>query len=264
MPMMVAKDIVRSLYEAERNAETVEQFACHLESFTENDAYDIQEKLIREKCRLEQTLQSGWKLGLTSKAKQQMMGVHEPSYGVLLKNMLLLEGQTHSLKSFIHPKLEPEIGFIFKRDITGPYITSAQIAEAIDYVVPAFELIDSRFERFKFTLLDAVADNSSSSRYILGNQYCKLDQIDLRLMGIVFRKNGQVLSTATSAAVMGNPLSAITWMANKLLKRGQHIKKGEVVLSGSLSEAISIKPGDHFSASFDGLGTIHVSFGEEA
>lgn len=252
--------VVEDLFQAEKNVRTLPQFATELPDFDEAKAYDVQELLIDKKCLEEETTVSGWKLGLTSKAKQQMMGVHEPSYGVLLKNMSLDEGQTHSIDRFIHGKLEPELAFVFKEDVQGTHITAAQIIQSTAYVLPAFEVIDSRFEAFKFTLLDAVADNSSSCRYILGNQMLPPNAVDMSLTGIVFRKNGEVMATSTLAAVMGNPASAIAWMANKIAKRGQYIKKGQVVLSGAITQAVHIEPGDHFSAAFDGFGTINVNF----
>lgn len=260
MKTITIESIVQDLYDAEKNARTLPQFANEYPGMNEEVAYDIQEMLVQKKCKNENTVVSGWKLGLTSKAKQQMMGVHEPSYGVLLKNMTLNEGESHALSPFIHAKLEPELAFVFKKDVQGSHITPAQIIEATDYIVPAFEVIDSRFEAFKFTLHDAIADNSSSSRYILGNQITSPQSIDLKLTGIVFRKNGEVVATSTLAAVMGNPASAIAWMANKISKRNQFIRKGQVVLSGAITEAMHITPGDHFSATFDGIGTINARF----
>lgn len=260
MKTITTEGIVQNLFDAEKNVQTLPQFANEYAGLDEDKAYDLQELLVEKKITEENTTLSGWKLGLTSKAKQQMMGVHEPSYGVLLKNMSLNEGETHSLAPFIHAKLEPELAFVFKKDVVGTHITPAQIIDATDYIIPAFEVIDSRFEAFKFTLLDAIADNSSSSRYILGNQFISPDSIDLRLTGIVFRQNGEVVATSTLAAVMGNPAVAIAWMANKIAKRNQIIRKGEVVLSGAITQAMHISPGDTFSATFDGLGTINANF----
>ena len=177
----------------------------------------------------------GRKLGLTSKAKQKMMGVHEPSYGVLLESMQFFEGEPISISPFIHAKVEPEIAFIFDKEVKGPHVTVAEILAATAYIAPALEIIDSRFEGFSFTLADAIADNSSSSRFIIGERFYKPDQVDLRLMGMVFKKNGEVIATGAGAAVMGHPARAIAWMANKLSKIGQSIKPGEVVLSGAIS-----------------------------
>lgn len=260
MKTVSIEQIVEDLYNAQKEVRTMPQFATEIPDFDEDRAYDLQELLVEKLRREQDTAVAGWKLGLTSKAKQQMMGVHEPSYGVLLKNMSLEEGESHSMAPFIHGKLEPELAFVFKEDVKGGYITPAQIISSTAYVLPAFEVIDSRFEAFKFTLLDAVADNSSSCRYILGNQFLPPEAVDMRLGGVVFRKNGEVVATSTLAAVMGNPANAIAWMANKLAKRGQFIRKGQVVLSGAITQAIQIDAGDTFTASFDGFGTIHASF----
>ena len=190
------------------------------------------------------------------------MGVHEPSYGVLLESMQVFEGEPISISPFIHAKVEPEIAFIFDKEVKGPSVTVADILAATAYIAPALEIIDSRFQGFSFTLPDAVADNSSSSRFMIGERFYKPDQFNLQLMGMVFRKNGEVLATGAGAAVMGHPARALAWMANRLHKVGQSIQPGEVVLSGSLSGAATIAPGDHFSVSFDGIGSLEAVFTE--
>ena len=134
--------------------------------------------------------------------------------------------------------------------------------DATAYIAPAVEIIDSRYRNFNFTLPDVIADNSSSSRYLIGESFRKVDEVDLRLMGMVFKKNSEVIATSAGAAVMGHPARAIAWMANKLNQRGQSILPGEVVLSGALSEAFTIEQGDHFSVCFDRLGTLEISFKE--
>ncbi|MEK5079076.1 fumarylacetoacetate hydrolase family protein [Solibacillus sp. FSL W7-1436] len=259
MTSITKLSVVDELYWAEKNAQTLEQFANKIDGFSEREAYEIQQLLVDKKIEQEQTEQIGWKLGLTSKAKQQMMGVHEPSYGVLLKNMYLIEGGKHDLAPYIHPKLEPELAFVLKKPLKGSP-TLEEVIDAIDFVLPAFEIIDSRFERFKFTLLDAIADNSSSSRYILGNRPIKLDADFIDALGVVYYKNGEIVASTTSGAVMQNPLISIQWLAEKLHERNLHLKPRDLILSGSISEAIEIKPGDFFHASFQSLGTISVSF----
>ncbi len=133
--------------------------------------------------------------------------------------------------------MEPEIAFIFKKELKGPHVTVADVLAATEYVAPALEIIDSRFQGFSFTLPDAVADNSSSSRFIIGERFYSPEKFDLKLMGMVFKQNGEVVATGAGAAVMGHPARAIAWLANKLYKVGQSIQPGEVVLSGSLSAA---------------------------
>ncbi|RID88213.1 4-oxalocrotonate decarboxylase [Peribacillus asahii] len=256
----VIDHIIDTLYNAERNRIEVTKFVDEFPELDLTLAYEIQDQLIEKKCQEERTVISGRKLGLTSRAKQQMMGVHEPSYGVLLENMQLAEGEPISLAPFIHPKIEPEIAFVFKKEIKGPFVSVTDVLEATAYIAPAMEIIDSRYLNFKFTLPDVIADNSSSSRYLVGNKQYKVEDVDLRLMGMVYRKNGEVVATSAGASVMGHPARAIAWMANQLVKKGQTIKPGEIVLSGALSEAFMISPGDHFSVSFDGLGSLEATF----
>lgn len=258
----VIDQIAFELYEAEKQKKSVNKFVEVYPELDEALAYQVQERLIEMKCKEENTKRVGRKLGLTSKAKQVMMGVHEPSYGVLLESMQLSEGERVSLSPFIHAKVEPEIAFIFEKELIGPHVTVADVLAATKYVAPAVEIIDSRFQGFSFTLADAVADNSSSSRFIIGERFYSPEKLDLKLMGMVFKQNGEVVATGAGAAVMGHPARAIAWLANKLYKVGQSIQPGEVVLSGSLSAAIKIEAGDHFSASFDGMGSVEAVFTE--
>ncbi|WP_413299761.1 2-keto-4-pentenoate hydratase [Bacillus sp. 1P10SD] len=254
--------IANELYEAEKKKQSVEKFTGKFPELNETLAYEVQERLIELKVMEEKTKRVGRKLGLTSKPKQIAMGVHEPSYGVLLESMQLFEGESISIKPFIHARVEPEIAFIFKKELKGPYVSPADVLAATEYVAPALEIIDSRFHGFTFSLSDAVADNSSSSRFILGERFYHPANLDLRLMGMVFKKNGDVMATGAGAAVMGHPARAIAWLANKLYKTGQSIQPGEVVLSGSLSAAAVIAPGDQFTASFDGIGSVDAFFTE--
>jgi len=256
------EEIASKLYLAEKEKRSVDKFVDQYPELDEVLAYKVQERLIEIKCNEEKTKRVGRKLGLTSKAKQKMIGVHEPSYGVLLESMQLFEGEPISISPFIHAKAEPEIAFIFNKDVNGPSVTVADILSATAYIAPAIEIIDSRFQGFKFTLADAVADNSSSSRFLIGERFYKPDQVDLRLMGMVFKQNGEVIATGAGAAVMGHPARAIAWMVNKLNKVGQGIKAGDVVLSGALSGATAITAGDHFSVSFDGIGSVEAIFTE--
>ena len=258
----VIDQIAYELYQAEKEKTSVNKFVDRFPELDEALAYKVQDRLIELKCKEENTKRVGRKLGLTSKAKQEMMGVHEPSYGVLLGSMQVFEGEPISISPFIHAKVEPEIAFIFDKEVKGPSVTVADILAATAYIAPALEIIDSRFQGFSFTLPDAVADNSSSSRFIIGERFYKWNQLDLKLMGMVFRKNGEVLATGAGAAVMGHPARALAWMANRLYQVGQNIQPGEIVLSGSLSGAATISPGDHFSASFDGIGSLEAVFTE--
>ncbi|MBB6444270.1 2-keto-4-pentenoate hydratase [Bacillus benzoevorans] len=256
------EEIAKQLFSAEKEKKSVEKFFDRYPELDEALAYQVQDRLVEMKCEAEKTKRAGRKLGLTSKAKQRMIGVHEPSYGVLLESMQIFEGEPVSIAPFIHAKAEPEIAFIFNKDVNGPSATVADILAATAFVAPAIEIIDSRFHGFKFTLADAIADNSSSSKFIVGERFFKPTEVDLRLMGMVFKKNGEVISTGAGAAVMGHPARAIAWMVNKLSKVGQGIKAGDIVLAGAMSGAEVIAAGDHFSASFDGMGSVELFFTE--
>lgn len=257
----VLEEITDILFHAEKNRVAIKKFVDQYPELTIDVAYTVQEKLIERKCQEEGTNIAGWKLGLTSKAKQRMMGVHEPSYGVLLENMALDIDESASVAPFIHAKIEPEIAFVMKKDLDGPVVTVADVLDATDYVAAAMEIIDSRYENFNFTLPDVIADNSSSSRYFVGKPQ-QLASIDLERMGCVFKKGDQVIATTTAGSVMGNPARAIAWMANKLLARGQMVRAGEVILSGALTGAETITVGGSYCVKFDGLEGFEVTFKE--
>lgn len=188
-----------------------------------------------------------------------MMGVNEAIYGYLHEDMLETEWEPIQHAELIHPKAEPEIAFFINKDIEGDKITAEDILQATKYVAPALEIIDSRYKDFKFTLVDVVADNCSSVKFVVGSKLSLTDDIDLGNIGMVMSKNGKVEQTGSSSAVLGHPVKAMVWAANMLAKRGQGFKKGDVVLSGAMSEAIAIEVGDTVTAEFEGLGSVSLS-----
>lgn len=200
----------------------------------------------------------GVKAGLTSQAKQQAMGVHEPIYGYLCESMVLAEGEPLPTGELIHPRAEPEIAFILKSDLQGPGVTPQQVLAATEGVAPAFEVIDSRYRDFRFTLPDVIADNASSARLLIGAQRLPPFELDLRLIGMVFEKNGEVVETGAGAAVLGDPLLAVAWLANALAGRGERLEAGWIVLPGALCNAHPVAPGDELYVSFDRLGTLSL------
>lgn len=252
--------IAEALFQAEKQVEEVDMFTADHADLTVDTAYDVQDLLLEKRLADRGSHYVGRKLGLTSEAKMKQMNVNEPCYGTLHSDMECQANQPISLERFIHPKIEPEIAFIFNKRLEGPHVTVADVLDATEYITPALEIIDSRYRNFKFTLPDVIADNASSSGYILGRNYYSPDNFDLALMGMVFKKNGKIVQTGTGAAVMGHPARAIAWMANKLIARGETIEAGEVVLSGALGEAILLEPNDVISLSFDGIGEVSASF----
>ncbi|WP_138419590.1 2-keto-4-pentenoate hydratase [Aquibacillus sediminis] len=250
------------LREAEKNKQSIEPLTDTFPTITVDDAYSIQLQQIEEKIANGATV-VGKKIGLTSKVMQDMFQVKEPDYGHLLDHMLHIDGEDISLDSFIEPKLEFEIAFILKDDLQGPGVSLIDVMEATDYVVPAFEVIDSRIKDWNIRFEDTVADNGSSARAIIGGHPTPIETIDLSHLGMVVYRNGKLLDTATGAAVMGNPCRAVAWLANALGKYGISLHKGEIVLSGALTAAIPVHEGDTFTADFAHVGSVSASFTRE-
>ena len=226
-----------------------------------DDAYQVQLHTIEESVKAGQRI-TGKKIGLTSKAMQDMLGVGEPDYGHLLNQMHVENGGEITSSQVLQPKVEGEIAFILKDDLVGPNVTSLDVLKATDAIVPALEIVDSRIKDWKITLADTVADNASSGLYVLGGRPKKVGDVDLKQIGMALYKNGELLNTGVGAAALGDPAKCVAWLANKLATYGITLKKGEVILSGALSAAIEAEPGDHFYAKFAELGEVHVSFTE--
>ncbi|MBB2893383.1 2-keto-4-pentenoate hydratase [Flexivirga oryzae] len=203
----------------------------------------------------------GVKLGLTSRAKQKQMGVDEPSVAWLTDAMALPAGLPVPRDTLIHPRAEPEIAFILGRPLAGPGVTAAQALAAVDWVVGAVEIIDSRYSGFKFTLADAVADNNSSGVYVTGPVARRVDSLDLGMEACLLEVDGDVVDSATGAAVLGHPAEALAFAANTLGARGHTLEAGWVVLTGGMTDAVAVEPGARVAAHFTSLGSISIAGG---
>lgn len=223
------------------------------------DAYAIQ--LIQVKAKLDEgaTVQ-GMKVGLTSQAMQEMLGVDEPDFGHLLAGMFVLDGGSVPGAQFCAPRIEPEIAFVLGEQLQGPGITAADVLAATEAIVPALEIIDSRIEGWRIKLADTVADAASSARVVLGETRAAPADLDLAALGVVMSKNGDIVEKATGAAVMGHPANAVAWLANKLSELKTGLEAGYVIMPGACTRAIPVEPGDSIEADFDGLGQVSVSF----
>ncbi|WNB91234.1 fumarylacetoacetate hydrolase family protein [Bacillus sp. NEB1478] len=252
-------EYVDYLLRAEHEVKEVVKITDQYPELTIDEAYSIQKKLIEKRMEKTGSKRLGIKLGLTSKAKQQMMGVHEAIYGYLLSDMLAYEWEPLQQHRLIHPKAEPEIAFIMGEDLEGEHVTADDVMKAAKYVVAAIEVIDSRYKDFRFTLADVVADNCSSAKLILGSKMVKPEELDLAEIGMVMSKNGEIVTTGAGSAVLGHPAEAVAWAVQKLAMRNEGLKKGDVVLSGALSEAIAFDMDDTIVAQFDGLGSVTLS-----
>jgi 2-keto-4-pentenoate hydratase len=191
---------------------------------------------------------------------QDQFKIREPDYGMITNHMVIREGQPVPMSSLILPRIEPEIAFLLKEDLKGPGINAANVLEATEGVLPAFEVIDSRYKDWKITVKDSISDNASAGAMILGGRLTPVKDLDLRLIGLVVEKNGAVVSTAAGAAVLGNPAESVAWLANKLTEYGITLKKGEFVMSGSLVQAVAVEAGASLRATFDRLGSVSVRF----
>jgi 2-keto-4-pentenoate hydratase len=197
----------------------------------------------------------GWKLGVTSRAKQQQVGLSAPTFGFLRPEYNLDLGAPLDTSELIAPRAEPEVVFTLGTDLAGPHVTASQFLAACSGVSVGLEILDSRFRDYKFTIADVVADNTSAGRYVVGAPVNPAG-IDLRLVGVVLEHNGEVVATASGAASLGHPAAAGAWLVRALHAHGEGLRAGEVVLSGGLTAAVSVKAGDTVVATIDRLGTI--------
>lgn len=252
-------EVAKQLLEAERRKQAIEPLTSTYPEISVDDAYRIQISQIEEKVADGARI-VGKKIGLTSEVMQRMFNVTTPDYGHILDEMMCVEAEPIDVGQFLSPKLECEIAFILKDDLQGPGVTFDDVVRATDYVVPAFEVIDSRIRDWQIRFEDTVADNGSSARAVLGGNPTKLDNLDLHHLGMAFYKNGEMIDTATGAAVMGNPIHAVAWLANALGKYGIVLKKGEVILSGALTAAVSVQADEIYTAEFAHLGSVTASF----
>ncbi len=220
-------------------------------------AYDLQALVVAD--RVAQGHQViGAKLGLTSEAKQLQMKVNEPLYGWLTDDMRLEPGAPLVTGNFIQPRVEAEIAFLLGEDLEGADVGAADVLAATAGVMPAIDVLDSRYAGYSFTLPDVVADNSSSAGFITGSVLVDPFGIDLRLLGVVLEVNGQVVATAAGAAVLGHPASSVAWLVRALARRGEGLTAGMTILSGACTAAFAVKPGDSVVARVDRLGTVEV------
>jgi len=217
-----------------------------------DDAYAVQRAGIGLR-RLRGDDLVGMKMGLTSRAKMQQMGVQVPIYGHLTRRMILDDGGTVQRSAHIHPRVEPEIAFLLGRDLEGP-VTPAQALLAVDGVCCALELIDSRYENFQFTLPDVVADNGSSSRFVLGSVVRPRD-FDTGNLGMVMTKNGALAECGSSAAIYDHPARSLAALANQLAPLGERLRAGAIVMTGGATAAIALAAGDHVRVDVQGLGS---------
>jgi 2-keto-4-pentenoate hydratase len=252
--------ISRALLDAEARRTPLEPLTTTNADFKVEHAYQVQLAAgVRAKVAGGRRV-IGKKIGLTSKAMQDMFGVQSPDYGHLLDDMLLFEGQPCRRGELLLPKVEGEVAFVMERRLQGPGVNVADVLRATAGVMPALEIVDSRIRDWKIKLPDTVADNASSARLVVGSRLLPARDFDLRLIGMCLAKNGVVVNSGAGVAVWGHPAAAVAWLANKLSEFGGALEPGEIVLSGAVTAAVDVAVGDTVQAEFDRLGSVSVKF----
>lgn len=255
----VRAELAASLAQAERSRVAMSPMTDTYTDIDVVDAYEIQLLNIRQRVA-EGARVVGHKVGLSSEAMQKMMNVDEPDYGHLLDDMQVFEDQPVLTSKYLLPRVEVEVGFVLADDLPGAGCTEDDVLAATAAFAPAIELIDTRITNWQVKLCDTIADNASSAGWVLGKERVSPKDIDIRNIDAVLKCNGEVLGEGRSDAVLGNPVTAVAWLARKVDQFGVRLKAGDVVLPGACMRAFDAKPGDDFVAEFAGLGSVHLSF----
>jgi 2-keto-4-pentenoate hydratase len=220
------------------------------------DAYRVSMAVTELKLKAGRRIK-GHKIGLTSKAMRSLTGATEPDYGTMFDDWFVLEGSTIERAELNRPLVEVELAFVLAEALTGPGVTVADVIRATDFVLPAIEIVDSRYnKRGPTPLVDSISDAASCGRVVLGGCPRRLTDVDVRRIGASLSINGSVEESGVASAVMGNPINAVAWLANKLAEYGVPFEAGHVALSGSFIKAIPFGAGDTVTATFDQLGEV--------
>ena len=245
-------DVAARLVKARENRTAIASFADDVPGLDLAAAYAVQ-RVLREQAGP----QVGWKLGVTSRAKQVQVGVSEPIRGFLAAEHALDIGVPLEVDQHIQPRAEPEIVFVMNRDVDAPNATAADVLAATGAVAVGIEVLDSRYLDYRFTMPDVVADNASAARFVVGTPV-PASGLDLRLVGVVLEHDGDVVATASGAAALGHPAAAVAWLVRSLAADGEGLRAGEIVLSGGLTAAVPVRAGDVVVATIDRIGTLEL------
>ena len=261
LPEDQRKALGEELYHALRDCKTLTPLTERFESIEVDDAYHISQAMLN--ARLKDTGEKvvGKKIGVTSPAVQDMLGVFQPDFGFLTSAMHVENGASVTIKgNLIQPRAEAEIAFMLKADLQGPGVTEDDVLQATECIIPCFEIVDSRIHDWKIKIQDTVADNASCGVYVLGEERIDPNSVDLPNLEVNVFKNGEKISSGKGSAVQGNPLTAVAWLANTLGEFGIPFKSGEVILSGSLVPLEPVVAGDEMHMVLEGLGSSTIKF----
>jgi 2-oxo-hept-3-ene-1,7-dioate hydratase len=258
-------EAARRLDEAERTRTQIGMPSLAYPGMDMDDAYAVQAAWMEVKRAAGRRI-IGRKIGLTSKAMQQALNIDIPDSGILLDDMLFEDGATVPAGRFIQPRIEAEIAFVMKSTLKGPGVTPADVIAATDYVQPSIEILDTRILRVDpatkktRTVFDTIADNAANAGIVLGGRKLKPGEADLRWIGAVVYRNGEVEETGLGAGVLDDPALSMAWLANRLAQYGDQIHAGEIVLSGSFIRPVECPPGSEIVADFGPYGKVSCTF----
>ncbi len=247
------------LYDALKGCQTLAPLTSRHADITIDDAYAIQQRMLARRLAAGEKV-VGKKIGVTSKAVMDMLGVFQPDFGWLTDGMVYNEGQAIPASTLIQPKAEGEIAFVLKKTLQGPGVTAADVLAATQGVMACFEIVDSRIRDWKIKIQDTVADNASCGVFVLGDRLVDPRDVDLGTCGMVLEKNGDIVATGAGAAALGHPANAVAWLANTLGAHGIALEAGEVILSGSLGIMVPVTAGDNLRVTIGGIGGCSVRF----
>jgi 2-keto-4-pentenoate hydratase len=253
----LSRDVTKALKTHTPVAYTSEIFP----GITISEAYAVQLRSLKTRVENDEVV-VGRKIGLSSKANQQMLGIDQPAYGHLFESTIIPEGDPVSMARLFQPVVEPEICFVLKDDLKGPGVDVAKVLAATAGVMPAFEIADSRYKEGwnGMKAHDLISDNCGSTLVVLGGRLTPVADIDPRLVGMVLEVNGEIVATGAGASVLGNPALPVAMMANGFARYDIGLKAGEIVISGSLIAAVPAEAGSSYRATFDRLGAVTVRF----
>lgn len=257
--------VAKSLLQAEKTGKQIGILTLDYPEMDMDDAYAIQNAICKIK-RSEGHSIIGWKIGLTSKAMQYALGIKIPDSGILFENMIFENGKTVPKGRFIEPRIEAEIAFVFKSSLGGSDVTRADVLSATDYVSPAIEILDTRIVREDMftgktrTVFDTISDNAANAGVVLGAQRHSVDAFDLRWVGVITSRNGEVEETGLGAGVLNDPVESIVWLAHRMAAYGQAIEPGQIILSGSFIRPVECPFGTEITADFADFGAVAILF----
>ena len=252
-------ELAAALEGAERTRRPIDQLSAGRPWLGPVQAYGIQERLVAARISQGETL-LGWKVGLTSAAMQQQLGVDQPDYGAILSDWVVADGSELPVDAFIAPRVEAEICFRLARPLRGPGVTVADVLAATESVSPALEIIDSRIRDWKLTLVDTIADMASSARIVVSEERVSPRDLDLRAVTVDMTREGETVASGIGAACLGDPAAAVAWAANTLGALGVTLQAGHIVMPGALHAAAPVVAGSTFTATFVGLGSVSIRF----